>query len=94
MRFVKEVHMTDRDAALQAFISKYHTEFARETFTTSTPDQDGMLVLSPDREGDPLPPIRCFVKVHGYQGQTWRTIVISVDEKAGMYTVRILKGGA
>lgn len=86
--------MTDRADAYEAFIAKYQVQFSRETFTTSTPAADGTLVLSPDREGDPLPPIRCFVKVHGYQGQTWQTIVISVDEKAGTYTVRILKGGA
>ncbi len=83
--------MTDRQDAYQAFIAKYHVQFARETFTTSTPSADGTLVLSPDREGDPLPPIKCFVKVHGYQGQTWQTIVIDVDEEAGMYTVRLLK---
>ena len=83
--------MTDKAAALRAFISKYHVQFARETFTTGTPAADGTLVLSPDREGDPLPPIRCFVKVHGYQGQTWQTIVIDVDEEAGTYTVRLLK---
>lgn len=83
--------MTNKPDAYQAFIAKYHVQFARETFTTSTPSADGTLVLSPGREGDPLPPIRCFVKVHGHQRQTWWTIVVSVDEAAGTYTVRLLK---
>ena len=76
--------------ALAAFQAKYNAEFARETFSSSAPGPDGTLVLRPDREGvDPLPPVGCFVKVHGYGGQTWRAVVVSVDERAGTYTVRI-----
>lgn len=81
------------DDMLRAFQAKYQVAFARETFATSEPDSDGLFVLRPDRQGDPLPPVGCWLKIHGYgSGQTWRAVVIAVDERAGTYTAKEVTG--
>ena len=76
-------------SALEAFQAKYGVTFARETFTASKPDDNGLFILRPDRPDDSLPPVGCFLKLHGYgSGQTWKAVVIAVDEQAGTYTAK------
>lgn len=70
--------------ALLKFTEKYGVTFTRETFSLSQ-IIDGRFTLKPEN-GDPLPPIGCTVKVYDYDGHTFNTVVIGVDEFAGTYT--------
>lgn len=71
------------------FAHKYGVMFTRDAFSLG-PRDDGTFLMEPD-SGDPLPPIGCKIKVHGYQGQIWRATVTSVDYSAGNYTATIEK---
>jgi hypothetical protein len=74
---------------LAAFQARYNVEFTRETFTRQQPNERGEFVLEPN-SGDPLPPIGCMVKIHDYDGHTFNTVVIGVDEFAGTYTAAMV----
>lgn len=77
-----------RAAALAAFQAKYSVTWTRTTFTANEPNADGTFVLTPDCD-DPLPPVGCKVKVYDYNGMTYQTVVIDVNEANGTYTVVI-----
>jgi hypothetical protein len=74
---------------LAEFQKRYGVQFSRDTFTQEQPSADCTFVLSPDND-DPLPQIGCQVKVRGYKGEVWQTVVVDVNEDAGMYTAEIL----
>lgn len=81
-----------RSAALEAFKSKYGVVFSRETFTLDRPTADNTFVLQPDNE-DLLPPIGAHIRVNGYRGEVWHTVVIDADPSHYSYTAQIVEAG-
>lgn len=81
-----------RAAALAEFQARYNVTWTCETFTLDAPGAGGTFVLKPDG-GDPLPPVGCKVKVHGYRGEMWQTVVTGMNEAAGTYTALITQSG-
>jgi hypothetical protein len=64
-------------------------QFTRETFTQKQLSADGTFVLMPDND-DPLPPVGCQIKVHGYHGEVWHMVVVDVDEARCTFTAEIV----